>query len=138
MAMNILDTMQKTLPNRNAVKQDRIAMSGDVAGMRIPPAVLSPEWRLVSPGSPIEPEPALLPTASVTALTDMAVKRAGRLAASCSGLPATSRTVSRPFSAFHQRDSRDCLSHGCRQTRRIGLAGFQPGHGTAKAYSRGK
>jgi hypothetical protein len=138
MAMNKLDMNVKTLPTRNAGKQDRIAASGSMAGMRIPPAVLSPEWRLVSPGSQRLPEPTSRPTVRVTALTAVAVKRAGQLAASRSGSLASSRTDSRPFNAFHQHDIHDCLSDGCRGTQRDGLTGYRPGYGTARAYSQGK
>ena len=41
MAMNNQDMNVKTLRTRNAAKQDRIAASGSLAGMRIPTAVLS-------------------------------------------------------------------------------------------------
>ena len=139
MAMNKLDKMMKTLQARNTAKQDRIAASGSLVAMRIPPAILSPEWRFVSPGSHTEPEPKSLPSECVKTLTATAMKRAGRLAASRSGILAVrSRTVSRPFSAFHQHDIHDCLSHGCRDTQRDGLTGYQPRYGTAQAYSQGK
>jgi hypothetical protein len=140
MAMNKLDMIVKTLHTRNAAKQDRIAASGSLAGMRIPPAVLSHEWRLVSPGLHREQEPTSQPTVCVTVMTPttMAVKRAGQLAASRSGFLASCRADSRPFNAFQQDDIHDCLSNGCRGTQGDGLTGYQPGDGTARAYSQGK
>jgi len=138
MAMNKLGMNVKTLPNRNAAKQDRIAASGSLAGMRIPPAVLSFEWRRVSPGSRYEPELRSQPTVCVTALTAVAVTRAGQLAASRSGFLASSRTDSRPFHVLPKHDIHDCLSDGCRGVQRDGLTGDQPRCGTAQAYSQGK
>jgi hypothetical protein len=138
MAMNNLDMNVKTLRNRNAAMQDRIAASGSLAGMRIPPAVLSYEWRRVSPGSRSEPESMSGPTVCVTALTAVAVTRAGQLDASRSGFLASSRTDSRPFNALPKHDIHDCLSDGCRGVQRDGLAGHQPQRGTARAYSQGK
>jgi hypothetical protein len=139
MAMNIQDKNVKNLQPKQMGNQDRIAVSGSQAAMRIPPAVLSPAWRFVSPGSRTVMDPRSLPTVSVTALTEAAVKRAGRSAASRSGsLAVTSRTASRPFNAFHQHDNHDCLSHGCRETQQNGLAGYRPAYGTAQAFSRGK
>jgi hypothetical protein len=138
MAMNNLDMNVKSLQIRNAVKQDRIAASGSLAGMRIPPAVLSPEWRLVSPGSQPEMEAPSQPIVGVTTLTAVAVKRAGQLAASRSGFLASCRAASRPFHAFQLNDIHDCLSDGCRGTQRDGLTGYQPGYTTARPYSQGK
>ena len=51
MAMNIQDKNVKNLQPMNMGGQGRIAVSGNQAAMRIPPAVLSPTWRFVSPDS---------------------------------------------------------------------------------------
>lgn len=138
MAKIILDNLVKTLTARNTAKQDRIATSGVLVAMHVPTAVLSHQWRPLSPGSQAEPEPMSRSTIGVVTLLAMTAKRTGRPTASRSGYPATSRTSSRPFSAFQPNDRHDCLSNVCRETRRDGLAGHQPGHGTAPAYSNGK
>jgi len=138
MATINLDNLVKTLQCRNTAKQDRIAASGNLAGMRVPPAVLSHPWRLESPGSHSEPEPLLRSAISVIALVVMAVKRAGRSAASRSGFPATSRTSTAPFTVFQTGDRHDCLSNVCAEPRMNGLAGYQPGRGRVHAYSSGK
>ena len=138
MAKINLDNLVKTLTARNTAKQDRIATSGSLVAMRVPPAVLSHQWRPVSPGSQSEPEPMSLSTIRVVTLTGLTAKRAGRPTASRSGFPATSRTSSKPFGVFQTNDRHDCLSDVCCETRRDGLAGYRPGRGTAPAYSNGK
>ena len=138
MATINLDNLVKNLQAGNTAKQGRIAASGYLAGMRIPTAVLSHPWRLVSPGSHAEPEPMPRSTMSVSTLTALTVKRAGRSAASRSGSPASSRTSAAPFTVFPTSARHDCLSDVCRETRPDGLTGRQPGRGLAPAYSSGK
>jgi hypothetical protein len=138
MAKINLDNLVKTLTAGNTAKQDRIAASGNLVAMRVPPAVLSHSWRCVSPGSQTEPEPSSQSTIGVATLTGLTAKRAGRPTASRSGFPATSRTSSKPFSVFQTDDRHDCQSDVCRETRQDGLPGYQPGRGTAPAYSNGK
>ncbi len=139
MAKINLDNLVKNLRVRHAAKQDRIATSGNLGTPVMPTAVLSPEWRPMSPGSHAEPEPMPRSTSiGVTTLKRLAAKRTGRLDASRSGFLASSRTSSMPFRVFQTGDRHDCLSNVCRETRRNGLAGYQPGRGTAAAYSNGK
>jgi len=138
MAKINLDNLVKTLKARNTAKQDRIATSGSLVAMRVPPAVLSYPWRFVSPGSQTEPEPMSRSSIGVVTLTGLTAKRAGRPTASRSGFPATSRTSSKPFGAFQKSDRHDCLSNVCRETHCDGLAGHEPGSGTAPASSNGK
>jgi hypothetical protein len=137
MAMNILDQMVKNLQAVNA-KQGRIAVSGNLAGMRIPPAVLSHEWRLGSPGSHAEPDPKSRSAVDAKAYTAMAVTRAGRSAASRSGSLATSRTSPRPFTTLRQNVRHDCQSNVCREARLTGLTGRLSGRGMVPAEARGK
>lgn len=137
MAQMKLDKMVKTLQVRSVTMQDRIAASGNLAGLRFPPAVLSHEWRLVSPDSS-ELDPPTRPVVGAIAPTGGA-KRAGRPAASRSGSPAvTSRASAATFPAPHQHDRHDCLSHDCREALRSELTGYRPGRGPAPADSRGR
>jgi len=131
------DKLVKTLQVRVATKQDRIAASGNLTGLRFPPAVLSHEWRPMSPGCD-ELDP---PTRSVIGVMPLmtAAKRAGRSAASRSGFAAvTSRAKAAPLHAPHHGVSHDYPSHDCREARRNGLTGYQPGRGSAPASSRGR
>ena len=137
MAQMKLDKMVKTLQVRSVTMQDRIAASGNLAGLRFPPAVLSHEWRLGSPGSS-ELDPPTCPVVGAIAPTAGA-KRAGRPAASRFGSPAvTSRANAAPFQALRQDDRHDCLSHDCREALRNGETGYRPGRGPAPADSRGR
>ena len=131
------DKLVKTLQVREATKQDRIAASGNLTGLRFPPAVLSHEWRPMSPGCGEFDPPTRSVIGAMALMT--AVKRAGRSAASRSGFPAvTSRASAAPLHAPHQCASHDYPSHDCREARRNGKAGYQPGRGSAPAYSRGR
>jgi hypothetical protein len=138
MATINLDNLVSNLQDRATAKQGRIAASGNLAGMRVPLAALSHAWRPMSPGSHTERDPMSRPTPSATTLTGVAVKRAGRSAASRSGFPATSRTSSALFTVLPTNVRHDCLSNVCREPRPNGLAGHQPGRGMAPAYSSGK
>jgi len=139
MAQMNQDNMVKTLTGRNVAAQDRIAASGRLTGLcGKPPAVLSHAWRPMSPGSLFEADPT--PRSVMSHGLMAPVKRAGRPAASRSGLTAvTGGASAAPFEALHQTDSHDCLSHDCRGVRTNGLAGYRPGRcGMAPAYSRGR
>jgi hypothetical protein len=112
-------------------------VSGNLTGLRFPPAVLSHEWRPMSPDCG-EFDPT--PRSTLGAMALMAVaKRAGRSAASRSGFSAvTSRASAAPLHVPHQSASHDYPSHDCREARSNGHAGYQPGCGSAPAYSRGR
>ncbi len=73
--------VQKTLKAVNVAKQDRIAASGNLTGMRLPPTTLSQERR-PAPSSWANPEPALWSRVYVSTYMATTTKRAGRLAAS--------------------------------------------------------
>ncbi len=138
MATINLDNLVNNLQAGNTAKQGRLAASGYLAGVRVPTAILSHPWRPMSPGSHTEPEPMTRSTMSVSTLTALTVKRAGRSAASRSGIPATSRTSAAPSTVFPTSARHDCQSNVCRGIRLDGLTGSNPGRGQAPAHSSGK
>jgi len=78
----ILNLVKKTLKAVNVAKQDRIAASGNLTGLRLPPAILSQE-RCPTPSSWSEPEPGSGSTVDILEMyMATTLKRAGRLAAS--------------------------------------------------------
>jgi len=137
MAKINLDNLVNDLRDRNAAKQDRVIVSGSLAGMRMPPAVLFHPWRQPSPGSLTESESLTTTLAGETTPASVARKpeaaRAGR-----SGFPATGGAVHVPFAGHQLSVGHDCQSNVCRDARPNGSTGYRPGYATASAGTNGK
>lgn len=140
MATKIQDNLVATnLQARNEAKQDRNATSGNRVAMPMPPAVLSHDWRLVSPDS--HPVPVRLRRLPAFTRETIGTGRTGRTSVSshsgCFAVPSGNRST--PYHSLQHDGRHDYQSYVGREATLSGSTGPQkPGRITAPALSRGK
>jgi len=117
MAKINLDNLMNDLRDRNAAKQDRVIVSGYLATMPMPPAVLFHPWRQPSPSSQSVLATSTTSTAEKLSSAERSERKPGAAKASRSGSPATGGTVCVPFSGHQLNAGHDCQSHVQRDAR---------------------
>jgi len=122
MAKINLDNLVNDLRDRNAAKQDRLIVSGNLATMPMPPAVLFHPWRQPSPGLYAESE-----TSTTAAKTASTARKPETVSTSRSGSPATSGTAYASFCGHQLSVGHDCQSHVLRDARLDGDAAAPAG-----------